>query len=233
MTRLEKHTQKVFYQKVTAMVVLLLVLIVFIFLIGFQFILKSSGFVGGLSSKSDVTSSQGDEFYGTLSVDELPSATNSAQFVISGSTTNYDKVEYYINDEKVDSTPIQSGNFSKVIGDLHKGKNSVHVNAITSDRKHVKKSDTFLITFKTDKPKLDISSPSDNSKTDKPDITVSGSTDKDVTIQINDSPTVVDANGGFSQSLTLKEGDNKIVVKATDDAGNVEEKDITVNYQKD
>jgi hypothetical protein len=234
MTRLEEHKQKVFYQKVALMVGILILLIAFIFFVGFQFILKSSGYVGNLSSKSDSLTPQADNFYGTLDLDELPSATNSASFIISGSVTNFDTVQFFINEKKIQSSSVDSkGTFNKTVSGLEKGKNEVYVKALTSDQKHSKTSDTYTIHYKSDKPKIEISEPGDNSKTDHSEIKVMGKTDPDVSVKINNSPVVVDSQQQFQQIVNLKEGENKIDIWVQDDAGNSDQKELTVTYKKD
>lgn len=233
MTRLEQHKQKQFYRKVVLMISLLIFLVLFIFFIGFQFILKSSSFVGGLGKDSDAQASQ-EDFFGNLDVDALPSATNSAQFIVSGSVSNFDIVEVYVNKSKK-KTKILDGKdtFSEKISGLEKGKNEVYIKALTEDKKHSDKSDVFTLMYKNEKPKLEISEPADNTKTDKTEIAIMGITDKDVSIRVNDLPTVVDSQGGFRYTVRLKEGENKIKVVAEDDAGNIEQKELTISYQKD
>ncbi len=231
MSRLEKHKQKLFYKKVALMIGVVILLLAFVFFIGFQFILKSSGYVGTFNKKESQTS-QSEDFIGTLDIDPVVSATNSAQFIITGSSNQFDTLEYYINDKKVKISDA-SDTFSEKIGDLQKGKNDVYIKAISKDKKHSKSSDTFSVIYKNDKPKLEISEPNDNTKTDKSEIKIAGKTDKDVTVQINSSPVVVDAQGKFQQSLRLNEGDNKFTIIALDDAGNSEKKELTVVYHKD
>ncbi|MEO6509092.1 MAG: hypothetical protein ABIO02_03995 [Patescibacteria group bacterium] len=233
MTRLEQHKQKIFYQKVALMVGILLVLLAFVFFIGFQVILKSSGFVGTIGSKSETDSSDVDNFFGTLNVDDLPIATNSAKLMISGSVDDFDKLEFYINDKKVDSSPADTDTFNEIIGNLTKGKNEIYVKALTNDKKHSKTSPILSITYTNEKPLLEITSPGDNAKVNKSEVKIEGKTDKGVEIKINDLPTVVDAQGSFQQAITLKEGENKIHVVAQDDAGNTEQRELTIVYERD
>ncbi len=234
MTRLEQHKQKVFYRKVVGMTALLIFLLIFIFFIGFQVILKSSGFVGSLGKDTDTTQNQEEDFFGTLDVDEVPPATNSASFIISGNITDFDTLEFYINNSKKKSVNVKGkDSFSQKIPGLQKGKNEVYIKAITEDRKHSKKSDVYTLLYKSEKPKLEVKEPGDDSKTDKTEITVAGTTDQDVTIKVNSFPTVVDAQGGFRTTVRLQEGENKIIIMAIDDAGNTEQKEIKVTYQKE
>jgi hypothetical protein len=233
MTRLEKHRQKEFRRNVILSGIIIVALIIFAVFIGLKFIINASLFIGDLGEKKPAQSTTSDDFYGSLDVDGLPSATNSATLLVSGAVNNFDTVEYYLNNKVVGHvTPDKSGSFSDTIGDLKKGDNGIYVKAYTKDKKHVKKSDTFTVTYKNEKPKIDISEPSDKTNTDSEEIKVAGKTDKNVTIKINDLPVVVDSQGGFQQMVQLKDGDNKIVISAVDDAGNQDQKELTVTYQR-
>ena len=62
---------------------------------------------------------------------------------------------------------------------------------------------------------------------------IKGVTDKEVFIKINDFPVVVNANGDWETSIKLNEGNNSIIIIASDLAGNTETKTLTINYQKE
>jgi len=123
--------------------------------------------------------------------------------------------------------------FNEEIGDLEKGENSVYILAKSKNSKTEKSTITYKVFYKSEKPKLEISDPSDNSTTSNQEIKVKGSTDKETYIHINDIPVVVDVNGNFEMSIRLKDGDNQITTKAQDIAGNEETKTIKITYQKD
>jgi hypothetical protein len=57
-----------------------------------------------------------------------------------------------------------------------------------------------------------------------------GTSEKGATVTVNDMAVPVDANGGFSLKLTLKEGKNTFVVKTVDAAGNPNSQTITATY---
>ena len=85
---------------------------------------------------------------------------------------------------------------------------------------------------KTSKPKIEVTSPSDNSTTPQSEIKVIGSTDPGVYMRINGLPAVVSSEGNFSQSVRLNEGENKILLEAKDNAGNTEMLTLTIIYEK-
>jgi len=62
---------------------------------------------------------------------------------------------------------------------------------------------------------------------------VKGTTDKETFVKINENPVIVDALGNFEKTITLQnEGENTIQITAQDIAGNLENKEIKVFYQK-
>ena len=142
-------------------------------------------------------------------------------------------MDFYLNGKKVKEVESSSDTFSEEIGDLEKGDNNFYIQAKSKDSKIEKKTITYQVFYKNEKPKLDISEPSDNSTTNNQEIKVKGSTNKETYVRVNDLPMVVDAGGGFETTVRLKEGDNQIVITAADIAGNMETKSLKITYQKD
>jgi len=235
MTRLQSHQKKQMVRTIIFYSVILICFFIFILTVGLKVLLNASVFIANLTAKKAVqTTSKSDDFIGSVDIDNIPSATNSARIVVSGSILNYDTLTFFINGENIKETNISSQtSFSEEIGDLLKGNNEVYIQAKTKDLIEQKQSQKFTVTYKSDKPKLDIKEPQDNSKTSNTDINVNGSTDKETFIQVNDGPVVVDSQGNFQTSVRLHDGDNKIKITAQDVAGNIEEKTITVTFQKD
>lgn len=77
---------------------------------------------------------------------------------------------------------------------------------------------------------LSVNQPVNNTVVKIPSITVAGKTLPGAEVAINDKDIKADANGNFSTTITLDEGENTIVVMANDASGNSAEKDITVTY---
>ena len=111
---------------------------------------------------------------------------------------------------------------------LSNGSNTVTVNVSDNDGNAATQK-TVKFTVDTVAPSLNVTSPADDLLTNNPSLVVSGTTNDatsspvTVTISLNDADqgTVnVGADGAFSKTVTLTEGSNTIVVKATDSAGN-------------
>ena len=234
MGRLERVQEKKMKNTIILYIVILVLVLYFIFTFGIKLLLNSSSFISGLfpQPKAEPLSKTEDTF-SSIDVNSVPQATNSARFIISGSILNFDILDFYINAKKVKEIESSSDTFSEEIGDLEKGDNNVYVLAKSRNSKIEKNTITYKVFYKNEKPKLDISEPSDNSTTNNQEIKVKGSTDKETYVRVNDLPVVVDAGGNFETMVRLKDGDNQIVITASDIAGNMETKFLKVIYQKD
>ncbi|MBI3619710.1 hypothetical protein HY214_01000 [Candidatus Roizmanbacteria bacterium] len=236
MSRLERHKQKQFIAQLVFYVLLLCLIVVFIFTVGISFLFRTALFIANFSTKKVAPAplTKNNDFIGQIDVTDIPTATNSARFVIGGSLLNFDKLVFFINDEKVKETALtDSDRFSEEIGDLKKGVNKVYIVAASQKENEKKTSKTYEIYYTSDKPRLDLKSPGDNSKTNKQEITVTGQTDREIFVKLNGVPLVVDAQGIFQTGVRLHDGENKIVFTAQDVAGNSETKTLTVIFQKD
>ncbi|MFH0772820.1 MAG: hypothetical protein V1922_00730 [bacterium] len=233
MSRLEKHQNKQLLQRVAIAVVLFVAFVIFFFSAGIKMLVSFTLFLNQIANGgSKQQTSQQTESLNTVNIDPIPSATNSATLTFSGTALNFDKLEIYLNDEKQDEISI-SDSFSGEVKGLEKGTNTIHFIAKSSTSKETKKTPAYDVLYKSDKPKLEIQEPGDNTKTNKEDVKISGQTDKETTIRINGQPLIVDVNGKFTTLFRLKEGENKIQITAEDIVGNQEKKDLTITYSKD
>ncbi|PIP63330.1 hypothetical protein CO165_03590 [Candidatus Roizmanbacteria bacterium CG_4_9_14_3_um_filter_33_18] len=234
MGRLERVQEKKMKNTIALYVVILFIVLYFIFTFGIKLLLNTSSFISGLFPQPSIKPiAKTEDSFNSIDISSIPQATNSAKIIVSGSILNFDILDFYLNAKKVKEIELSSDTFSEEIGDLEKGDNDVYIKAKSRDNKIEKNTITYKVFYKNDRPKLEISDPSDNSTTNNQEIKVKGNTDKETYIHINDLPVVVDANGSFETSVRLKDGDNQIVATAQDIAGNIETKTIKVTYQKD
>jgi len=214
---------------------LLIVVFYFLFTFGFRIIFSITSFIGNINKNLTPTPpSQIENFIGNINIDSIPQATNSAKFIVQGSVLNFNKITFYLNDEKIKETDLAYETiFSEEIGNLREGKNSFYAIAKNKNHSFSKKTPVYEIFYKSKKPTLEVFEPKDGDKFSNQEIIIKGKTDKETFIKINDIPVIVDAVGNFQTSLILKnEGENKIQINASDLAGNIETKELTVFYQK-
>lgn len=77
---------------------------------------------------------------------------------------------------------------------------------------------------------LTVTSPTDGQETNKNTLLVTGNTVPGIDVSVNDQETKSDIKGYFSVTLNLEDGDNYILVVATDFSGNSSEWEATVTY---
>lgn len=110
---------------------------------------------------------------------------------------------------------------------LGDGSHTVYINAKDHDGNAATQK-TVQFTVDTVAPTLNISSPAEGLKTNQSSLTVSGTTNDatsspvTVTVKLNSGSAeqvTVQSNGSFSKQITLANGENTIVITATDSAG--------------
>lgn len=231
MSRLENHYRKQIRQRVLIFSGIFVLCVILFFTIGLPLLLNGSISLSNLFTGKKDDTDQRNPVLQTIDIDPIPEAVNKAELSITGRAINFDSIQVYVNGSKVaEDTLSDTGEFAEDVNSLHKGTNEIYV--IAKAKGQEKRSDTFTVVYQSEKPKLEISEPQDNSTTDKEEISVKGTTAVDNAIKVSDSPVVVDANGAFQTTVKLKEGENKIKVTAEDDTGNIEEKTLTVKYEK-
>ncbi len=161
----------------------------------------------------------------------LPTATNSANFVLSGKSQPSVVISFYLNDSLTDKIQAdKNGNFS-FKETYNKGNNKIYVKA-SINNKTSDSSEYITVLFKDSPPSFTINSPSDGQQfsKDQNEANISGTTESGVKITVNGFWAIVDQNNNFSYKLKLQNGDNVIKIEAVDIAGNKANKQITVKY---
>jgi cytoskeletal protein RodZ len=82
------------------------------------------------------------------------------------------------------------------------------------------------------RPNLEISSPTDNQKTTEEQITIIGKTNPDNSVSINGNLTQLNDQGEFNYRFRLIQGENKIVIEATNRLGRKTRQTRTVYFDK-
>ncbi len=234
MGKLESHRQKKIKRSIFFIGLISLLLIYFILSYGIKFLLSGSAYIGNLFNKDKTTTSisKNDDFYGTVQIDNILNATNSASITLSGHVSNFDTVSIFLNDRKIDEKEVED-NFDAQINNLIAGENKIYIIASSKNSKTTERTADYTVTYIKDKPRLEIASPTDESKTSKEEVLVVGKTDKEVVVEINGLPVVVNVLGDFQSSIKLQSGENIITVTAEDIAGNIESKEIKIICEKD
>lgn len=234
MSHLSRHQKKENLKKILLFLIGIGLLSFLAFQIGLKSLINATLLLNNSLSGKTAQESEAEEsdFFGTLNVEDPPTATNAAEIIMSGETSEYDSVIFYINNTKAAEKKV-TDTFEVQIGKLKEGENKIYVVAKTNDDKHKRESERYTVIYKKEPPTLEINTPKDGDTISKQEIQLEGKTDPNVTVSVNNRPVVVDYQGSFKKSFRLSEGENKLNFVAEDEAGNKKETTITIRYQRD
>jgi hypothetical protein len=234
-SRLSKSFQKRSRNTLIISILAILGILFLLFRYGLPLISDASFLFGRVTSTDKQTNLNSDkekEFVPVPSLDSLPKATKESAINLTGTSLPGLKIEIYLNGVNTKSTIVdKNGDFETNIN-LTEGENIIKAkaikNSITSNF-----SDAIVIIFKEKGPELTIDSPSEGAQlSGQKIIEVKGKTDPESSVIVNDFQAIIDSNGNWNYSLTLKGGENEIKIVSTDSAGNLTEKIIRVNYSE-
>ena len=224
--RLESQSRKNLFLSMLGIIIVLILLARF----GIPLLVNFSLFLSG--QKNDGPSKNTSSAYLSPPVlNQTANATNSAEFIITGTAVKGEEIHLYVNDSLSEKQETgDSGNFSFKVT-LQTGDNKIKVKA-KKDENESDFSNELEIVYKNEPPSLSLDSPNDGQKFEKDQNTarVSGKTDSGIRVTVNGFWAVIDENNNFSYSLPLQNGDNTIRIEAIDQAGNKTEKEIKVTY---
>lgn len=183
--------------------------------------------------KADNTQIAGQEIIQPPLLLGISDATQSAEISFSGTAPDTKgTVEIYVNNDlkkEIDITDKTDFNVDSL--SISSGENVIKTRFV-KDKKTSAFSQEYKVTYLKDKPKLDISSPSNNSIFTKADkkINVNGTTDPDNTVTVNGFRAIVTSDGKFTYLLELNNGDNNVSIEAINPAGITTKSDLKVTY---
>lgn len=210
-------------------------IIIFFLTVGIPLFVNLSGAVGKMMGGGRAEEENDAIEFSNIEITTIPEATNSAELEIAGTVSNLDNLSVYLNGQAVQKLSVSGkSEFNAKLSGLETGTNEIYVSGLRKDSKNVRESQKYTVVYRAGNPTLEISSPGDNTSTPRDEIQVIGKTDtgSGLTVRVNGQPTVLSSDGTFKSSMRLKEGENKITVRVSDNAGNSEEKTVTVKYEK-
>ena len=169
-------------------------------------------------------------------ISALPEATNSARVRVEGYTEAEAEVTLLINDV-VEASDLadKTGFFNFDDATLILGENRIGVSAKDASG-NINQSPISLITYDNKPVVVIIESPTDRTELfgkNKQTVEIKGKVNKeDAQVLVNNSFTMIESGGVFSYKLMLSDGENKIVVTATDRAGNRDEEEMKIIFHQ-
>lgn len=224
--KVDQQSRKNLFFSVLGIIIVLFIIIRF----GLPLLVNYSLFISGSKNNEEVKNNLA-SFVVPPILNPMPSATKSAEVVISGFASPKQIIELYINDNLIDKVSVDDKGIFSFEEKINSGENIIKVKAII-DNKESEFSRPISITLRNSSPNVNIESPSNGQSfsKDQTTIDVRGTTDTDVKITVNGFWAIIDSGGHFSYRLLLASGENNIKIIAEDQAGNRTEKELKVTY---
>lgn len=216
------------------LVILTIIVGLVLFFFGVPILGKFTTFVASLKKTKSVSSQLNDTTPpAPPQFDTFSEFTNKNKITLTGRAEPGSTVKITFNGQSQETqTNSTNGNFS-FDENLVNGENDFLGTAKDTAGNESQPTKTYKIYFNNKPPSLNINSPSDGAQffgTNQRQVTIDGKTDVNVQVTINDRIVFVEDDGSFQFTTTLSEGQNKFAIKATDQAGNSSEKDITLSF---
>lgn len=161
-------------------------------------------------------------------------ATFSAAIKLTGYGEPESEVVFVLDGVEEDKVRVdEEGNFSYDLY-LSSGENKLVVYGVDSAGNESLQTSTYTIVMDNQPPVIDLEMPKDGetiTRKKNQQYTVRGFTEAGGKLYLNDRLVYVKPDGEFSSTYGLSEGENKLLFKAVDRAGNITEKEVTVTFK--
>lgn len=214
------------------LVILTIVSLIALFTFGLPSVAKFASFIAELKGGNAPVEKNDTTPPAPPKIKNLPEATNKNILTLEGTTESGATVEVFLNDSPEEVVAGEDGTFSLSLN-LKKGTNSIYAIAKDKAGNQSQRSQDLTVIFDNEAPSLDISTPKDGQQFSgslERQMTIEGKTEAKSTLTINERLVKVEEDGTFSFSISLSEGDNSFNLKATDPAGNITEKTLSVKF---
>lgn len=231
-SRLESVEEKRNIRNAALFIALTVVALVVLFFAGIPALGKFTAFVSDLGKSNKPISSSDKTPPAPPTFNTFSDFTNQNNITLTGRTESGATIKLTFSGGVIDSLADKDGNFSFDLS-LQDGENTFSAIAVDPAGNVSQRTKDFKILFDNKPPDLNITSPSDGSQffgSSQRQVTIQGTTDSGSQVTVNDRIVTVDDSGKFAYTSTLNDGENKFTIKATDQAGNVAEKDLTLNF---
>lgn len=162
-----------------------------------------------------------------------PEATMSASLSFTGYAEPKSKVVFLVNESETSEVDVDDqGQFTY---DLHlqNGENTISLYGVDAAGNESLKTRSYQVAQDNEAPSIEIEQPADGSTIElkkNRTTTIKGKTEVGARLTLNGRSILLNADGSFSSTYYLDEGDNELTFTAVDKAGNQTEKKIKVTF---
>ncbi|KUK79756.1 MAG: Peptidoglycan-binding lysin domain protein [Microgenomates bacterium 39_7] len=167
-------------------------------------------------------------------IEAPPTHVNSSKLTLSGFAQPNTTVHLLVNNQKETSVEIDETGELEVEVALQEGENQISLYA-TNQADTESRPVTYNITLDTKAPEIKIGYPEPGQTfelLENQTITIEGETKPRSQVNINNRMVIANSEGLFNYRYFLSEGENKIKIKVTDQAGNESETEISVFFRE-
>lgn len=162
------------------------------------------------------------------------SATNSALLPISGVGEAKAEAVLVLNGSELERLDINDeGDFSFDVP-LSEGENVLLVYSVDEAGNESIKTKEYKVMLDTEAPTITIEEPTDGTTIElrkNQNVLIKGTTESNAQVYINDRLVYARSDGSFNTTHQLQEGENKLSIRAVDQAGNQTEQSLTVTFK--
>lgn len=234
-SRIRRHQDEEDRKRIMMAISGSIALLVFLLLFGVKILVGFSLLVDKMRGASPNTNNPQTTLLFPPALDSWPSATNSAELVLTGTGEKGLSVIIYVNDTKFDTIEVEDdGTFEIADLPLKEGENTISAKHEDDKGKTSDLSNVITIVFDKKKPELIVEKPDDESTVEGESnmVEVAGTTEEDASVTVNDRFVVIRSDNSFTYSYPLNEGENILTIVATDQAGNTAKTERKVTYKK-
>ncbi len=233
----EKEGENVYpYIKLTTIIVVIITILAAMWFWGIAILSNIDAFWKIFNPGSDMTlSSNREKSPPPPYLLPLTGATKDPQVTVKGYALEGIVVKLYLNDKEVDSVRTdKEGSFTFFNVELSEGTNTLFAKTDNGNGLTSPPSQTTTVKLLKKPPPLEVTEPLDRADLkQKESITsVRGRTDATATVSINGQKALVTSDGTFTYLFPLNEGENKIVIESSDEAGNKTTVEKTVTFAR-
>lgn len=205
-----------------------------LFLFGPQLLVQYSILVGNMRSESEEAEKNeniDEQYVPPPSLQTVDKATKEKNITIKGTGEKGQTIELYINNKRVDRTTVKTDEFTFAQISLNEGENVIKAKAIKNKKASIF-SNEIKTTYREKAPEVELETPKDGDafSGSVSVLKVKGKTAPYAKVTINDAWAIMDDEGIFRYDYRMQSGENKLMLKITDEVGNVTEKEVKFTY---
>ncbi|MBU0978315.1 MAG: hypothetical protein ABIJ33_00970 [Patescibacteria group bacterium] len=164
----------------------------------------------------------------------LEKSTNQTPFTVKGFGEPESQIIFVLNGDRLEPVVVGEESTFEASLPLTEGDNIFIAFSMDKAENESKETKTYQVVLDTELPTLTLDNIFDGQQVvgrDNQQLAIRGLTDPQARVYINDRPILADFEGAFSSTYRLDEGDNQLLLKVVDRAGNEGQMELTIKFK--